>query len=211
MPTGRGGGLPMRCTRCWLAGWLAVMVLLLSACETAGPTSSTSASSAAQQESTAATGSPATAESADLETLAPPPTDSSLLVRDLPTEMGTISYSLPTNASPDPLVPPPLPNFALAIEQWIVPDCCRLIITVQTVEPRFPDREKMSEQEVNGVVWRTYDIGPEDGSQLTAFASEGSLSVLVSTQTSYGDGTLAPVATAVINDLIQTVTFTEAG
>ena len=132
------------------------------------------------------------------------------MVRNLPTEMGTVSYSLPVNASPDPVAPPPLPDFALAIEQWIVPDCCRLIITVQKVEPRFPDKQMMSEQEVNGVIWRTYNIGPEDGSQITAFASEGSQSVLVSTQTSYGDRALASASAAVVNDLIQTVTFADS-
>ena len=190
--------------------WLSPLALLLSACGNAHGVEPARDDSAAPTLGSVFTTESALAHTSDPITVGSTPTapTASFASRTIPTEIGTISYSLPKGASADPVSPPPIPDFGLAIEQWIVPNCCRLMITLQKVEPLFPDTQLVSEQEVNGIIWRTYEIGPEDGSQITAVGMKGALSLLISTQTSSGDRSGAAASVSVVADLLQTIAFT---
>ncbi len=209
MPPGIFGGFSMR----GHFRWLPPLALLLSACGSAQGTAalpgdsgpSTVLGSAFTTESV----SPAISESTAVDSTPPSSAEAPPTERSMTTEIGTVSYSLPETASPDPIRPPPVPDFGLGSEQWIIPDCCRLIVALQKVEPLMPETQMISQQEVNGIIWKTYDTGPEDGSQITAVGINGPLSVLVSTQTAFGDQAGAAASLAVVADLVQTITFTK--
>ena len=190
--------------------WLSPLALLLSACGNPHGVEPAHDDSAVRTLGSVLTTESALAHTSDPVTVGSTPTASTVssAFRTIPTEIGTISYSLPKGATADPVRPPPIPDFGLAIEQWIVPNCCRLMITLQKVQPLRPDTQLVSEQEVNGIIWRTYGIGPEDGSQITAVGMKGALSVLVSTQTSSGDRSGAAASVSVVADLLQSITFT---
>lgn len=96
-------------------------------------------------------------------------------------DLGLVSFVLPDDVGPYPFPPPALPEFVVGYGRWLV-DCCYVSIALQNLDPPMPDDERISDFETNGLTWSLYDSGPRDGTQITAKATSGALTVLVSAQ-----------------------------
>lgn len=104
----------------------------------------------------------------------------------IPTDLGTVFVHVPADAGPDPLEgtygePPP---FVLAVRRWVVPSC-RLAVVVQTEAPLFPADQLVDDFKSSGLVWKTYDGGPRDGTQISSVATKGEFSIVVSGQSTF--------------------------
>ena len=122
-----------------------------------------------------------TAASEPASTASPPPTTAPAGESRVISAEG-VSLTLVPHASTevDPYGQPTPPDFVLAEERWFVPDCCRSAVVMQNVGPKFPDEDLVEVQTVDQIEWRIYDIGPRDGSVLSAVAAFGEVHVAVS-------------------------------
>src|SRR4051794_33827926 len=149
---------------------------------------------------------PTTIATTDLgTTLAPATAD----MATIETELGSVSYTVPLGSYPDTRPTGPLPDFALGQGRWVVPDCCRVIVTLQNIEPPYPDEELVDTFVANGIEWNVYDTGPRNGTITTARGTDGPMTVLVGAQGLFtdppGPATL-PITEAVTRSVVVDLT-----
>lgn len=102
------------------------------------------------------------------------------------------TITLPDTIEDSPFSPPPLPDFVVQYEAWVVPDCCRLNIVVESIIPLYPEEQLIERIESDGAVWDIYDLGPSDGTQVAAVAASGDTGMIVGTQSLSEDSTTKP-------------------
>jgi len=120
----------------------------------------------------------------DATTSAAPASDESATIE---TEFGAVSYTVPAGSYADPRPPTPMPDFVLGQGRWVVPDCCHVFVTLQSIEPPYPDEELVDTFVANGIEWNVYDTGPQNGTITTARATDGPITVLVVAQGLFTD------------------------
>ncbi|MFT3851817.1 MAG: hypothetical protein QM733_03620 [Ilumatobacteraceae bacterium] len=86
------------------------------------------------------------------------------------TTLGPVSFRLPADAGPYQYPKPVPPDFVVADDHWGVAGHGTLSVVVENLHPPFPDWELVDEFDVNGLHWKVYDVGPEDGSTTSAWA-----------------------------------------
>jgi hypothetical protein len=64
----------------------------------------------------------------------------------------------------------------------MITDVAHIGVAVQTVDPPMPATSLLDEFDSNGLVWRVYDIGPANGSVVTAISEVDDRTVLISAQ-----------------------------
>lgn len=120
-------------------------------------------------------------------------------------ELGRVSYTLPLGSFADPRPEYPPPDFVVGSAHWIVPECCVLVVTLQNLEPPMPDWQISDSIEANGIGWKLYDSGPEDGTSIIAKGTAGPITVLVAVQALPGELTgpsMLTVAGTVVRSVI---------
>lgn len=125
-------------------------------------------------------------------------------------ELGTVTYVAPPGTVDEVYPYPNLPEFVVGFDQWIVTDCCRLKVVLQSEQPMMADDELRDTFSSNGLTWRIYDTGPRDGTQIKATTTVGQLSVLVGVQNLFGDRPIEPSAADVARNVASTVNVTLA-
>ena len=122
--------------------------------------------------------------------------------------LGVATYEAPAGTIDEVYPHPNLPDFVVGFDQWIVTDCCRLKVVLQSVQPLMMEDELIDTFTSNGFDWRVYDTGPRDGTQISTTTTVGPLSVLVGVQNLFGDRPIDPSATHVATMVARTVTIT---
>lgn len=125
--------------------------------------------------------------------------------RTLASELGVVTYEVPVGTVDEVLRAPTLPDFVVGYDQWIVTDCCLLKVALQSVQPLMSDEELVDTFISGGLTWRVYDDGPRDGTQISAIATSGPLSVLVSVQKGFSIQPINSSATEVASSVARTV------
>jgi len=81
-------------------------------------------------------------------------------------------------------------------------------VTVQNIEPPFPEQSLLDTFVTNGIEWNIYDVGPENGTVTVARGTAGPITVLVGVQGWTFDASVHPtlpvtatVARSVVVDL----------
>ena len=87
----------------------------------------------------------------------------------------------------------------MAVQRWVVPSA-RLSVVLQNEAPLFPADELVDELTSGALVWRIYDGGPRDGTQISAVATSGELSIVVGGQTISKD-----IATPSTTELVEAI------
>lgn len=124
-------------------------------------------------------------------------------------DLGLVSFVLPDDVGPYPFPPPVLPEFVVGYGRWLV-DCCYLNIALQNLDPPMPDEERISDFETNGLTWSLYDSGPRDGTEITAKATSGALTVLVSAQVRFPDEVPGGAAQRVVEQVALSLAVADA-
>lgn len=92
------------------------------------------------------------------------------------------TFTLPEGTIDDPRPDPSLPEFVEAYDRWLVPDRSTLIVTIQNVAPLIPSEQSRGTFQANGLTWELFDVGPSDGSTITAVTEVGAAWILVGAQ-----------------------------
>jgi hypothetical protein len=98
------------------------------------------------------------------------------------TEFGSVNYAVPAGSFVDPRPPTSPPDFALGQARWIVQDRYNIGVTLQNIEPPFPDESLVDTFVANDIEWNVYDIGPQNGTVTVARGTAGPITILVGVQ-----------------------------
>ncbi len=82
-------------------------------------------------------------------------------------DVGEVSVLVPIAGFPHPNQVQPS-ELTVANQHWVVPGCCNLGVGVQNVTPLLRPEDRYKQQTIGGHDWSFYEIGPLDGSTLTA-------------------------------------------
>lgn len=115
--------------------------------------------------------------------------------------LGPVNFSLPVEAV-NRTQASNVPDFVIATHTWSVSDKGKISVAIQNVVPLFPDRERVSEFDVNGLHWRVYDTGPDP----VAYAVlDGTTAVLVGGQ-AWTDASHDLIG-GYVNDVVRSLTY----
>ncbi len=113
----------------------------------------------------------------------PGSTDQAVVIRKV-VESPTlrVSIDLPADAIDDPLGDPIPPDWVIADDRWFIDGCCRIIVVLQSQRPLLAEDDRVASIDAAGLTWDLYEIGPLDGTTLSATATGGDVSFVVSIQ-----------------------------
>jgi hypothetical protein len=115
---------------------------------------------------------------------------------------GTITFGLPADAVLDTRPAGSLPDFVVTSTRWLIPEHSTLTFVVQAIEPAIPTNQLIATETIGGLTWRMYDIGPSDGTTITAITNISSEWMLVTAQDWSAD--VHGAGRQLIEDLIRT-------
>ena len=93
-----------------------------------------------------------------------------------------VSVDLPADAIDDPLGDPVPPDFVLADDRWVAGECCRISVVLQNQRPLFAEETHVETIDAAGLTWDLYDIGPRNGTLFAAVATDGEVSIAISSE-----------------------------
>ena len=97
-------------------------------------------------------------------------------------DYGSVTFTIPAGSYVDPRPSTSFPDFALGQSRWILQDCCIIVVSLQNIEPPFPEENLTTTFIANDIEWYVYDTGPSNGTVTVARGTAAPITVLVGVQ-----------------------------
>lgn len=107
-------------------------------------------------------------------------------------------------------MPVTLPSFVIGYAKWFTA-CCYLKIAVQNIDPPMQPETALWTFTAGGMEWTVYDVGPLDGTTVTAKATGALGTVLVGAQVRFPQANPDPgAAQRVVEAVARTIVHVHA-